>query len=184
MIAPRCAGFPCQRYPERGAAKLATLRFAQTDAAPFPAPGTADTARSTGIHCNGHFKSNSRSRSNGNGNGNGNGNDNHNGNGNGNGNDNHNGNGNGNGNDSDNGRSGGNHKSTSNFRFIRKPHPLPTIPPHIEPNNSRACSSLEKQAFQVNFLLSSAPKRQRCQLSRQSIRMVFAAFFIAISPCR
>ncbi|MFS0753327.1 hypothetical protein ABC383_01330 [Noviherbaspirillum sp. 1P10PC] len=36
--------------------------MAQTDAAPFPAPGTADTARSTGLHC--HFKSN------GNGNGN------------------------------------------------------------------------------------------------------------------
>jgi hypothetical protein len=26
VIAPRCAGFPCRRYPERGAAKLATLR--------------------------------------------------------------------------------------------------------------------------------------------------------------
>ena len=67
MIAPRCAGCPYQRYPERGAAKLAKLRLAQTDAAPFPAPGTADTARSTGLHCNcnGHCKSN------GNGNGNG-----------------------------------------------------------------------------------------------------------------
>ena len=47
-----------ERYPERGAAKLAPLRGAQTDAAPFPAPGIADTARSTGLHCNGHFKSN------------------------------------------------------------------------------------------------------------------------------
>ncbi len=54
MIAPRCAGCPCQRCPERGAAKLAKLRLAQTDAAPFPAPGTADTARSTGFHCNGN----------------------------------------------------------------------------------------------------------------------------------
>ena len=26
VIAPRCAGCPCQRYPERGAAKLAALR--------------------------------------------------------------------------------------------------------------------------------------------------------------
>src|SRR6478672_3120567 len=53
VIAPRCAGSPCQRYPERGAAKLAPLRCAQTDAAPFPAPGTADTARSTGLQGNG-----------------------------------------------------------------------------------------------------------------------------------
>src|SRR5579875_3247795 len=59
-IAPRCAGSPCRRCPERGAAKLATLRFAQTDAAPFPAPGIAGTAQSTGV------------KSNGNGNGNGN----------------------------------------------------------------------------------------------------------------
>ncbi len=58
--APAARGFPCQRYPERGAAKLAALRGAQTDAAPFSAPGTADTARSTGLHCN--------SNSNGNGN--------------------------------------------------------------------------------------------------------------------
>ncbi|MFS0753510.1 hypothetical protein ABC383_02275 [Noviherbaspirillum sp. 1P10PC] len=64
MIAPRCAGFPCQRYPERGAAKLAKLRLTQTDAAPFPAPGTADTARSTGFHC--HFKSNGNYNGNGN----------------------------------------------------------------------------------------------------------------------
>ncbi|WP_234484404.1 hypothetical protein, partial [Noviherbaspirillum pedocola] len=48
-IAPRCAGSPCRRCPERGAAKLATLRFAQTDAAPFPAPGIAVTAQSTGL---------------------------------------------------------------------------------------------------------------------------------------
>ncbi len=46
---------------ERGAAKLAPLRGAQTDAAPFPAPCTDVTARSTGPNCNG----------NGNGNGNG-----------------------------------------------------------------------------------------------------------------
>ncbi|WP_234484106.1 hypothetical protein, partial [Noviherbaspirillum pedocola] len=38
-----------RRCPERGAAKLATLRFAQTDAAPFPAPGIAVTAQSTGL---------------------------------------------------------------------------------------------------------------------------------------
>src|SRR5207244_5083627 len=43
-VPPRCAGFPRRWYPERGAAKLATLRFAQTDAAPFPAPGTNATA--------------------------------------------------------------------------------------------------------------------------------------------
>jgi hypothetical protein len=49
---------------ERGAAKLATLRCAQTDAAPFPAPRTDVTARSTGLKSNGngngngHFKSN------------------------------------------------------------------------------------------------------------------------------
>ena len=48
---------------ERGAAKLAKLRLAQTDAAPFPAPRTDGTARSTGFKSNGH----------GNGNGNGNG---------------------------------------------------------------------------------------------------------------
>ena len=59
---------------ERGAAKLAKLRLAQTDAAPFPAPGTADTARSTGLHCNGHFKSHYNGNDNGNGNGNDNGN--------------------------------------------------------------------------------------------------------------
>ena len=64
MIAPRCAGCPCQRYPERGAAELAPLRSTQTDAAPFPAPGTADTARSTGFHCNGHFKGNFKSNGN------------------------------------------------------------------------------------------------------------------------
>ena len=46
----------CRRCPERGAAKLAPLRYTQTDAAPFPAPGTADTAHSTGFHC--HFKNN------------------------------------------------------------------------------------------------------------------------------
>ncbi|MFS0754171.1 hypothetical protein ABC383_05680 [Noviherbaspirillum sp. 1P10PC] len=56
----------------------------QTDAAPFPAPGTADTARSTGLHFNGngHFKSNGNFKGNyncrcayfkNNGNGNGNG---------------------------------------------------------------------------------------------------------------
>jgi len=66
MTAPRCAGCPCQRYPERGAAKLAKLRLTQTDAAPFPAPGTADTARSTRLHCN------CNGDCNGNGNGNGN----------------------------------------------------------------------------------------------------------------
>ena len=54
----------------------------QTDAAPFPAPGTADTARSTGFHCHfksngkGHFKTNGNVKSYGNGNGNGNGNSN------------------------------------------------------------------------------------------------------------
>jgi len=53
-IAPRCAGSPCRRRPERGAAKLATLRFAQTDAAPFPAPGIAVTAQSTGVKSNGN----------------------------------------------------------------------------------------------------------------------------------
>jgi len=44
---------------ERGAAKLAKLRLAQTDAAPFPAPCTDVTARSTGLktNCNGNFKS-------------------------------------------------------------------------------------------------------------------------------
>src|SRR6476619_7120524 len=36
MIAPRCAGSPCRRRLKRGAAKLATLRCAQTDAAPYP----------------------------------------------------------------------------------------------------------------------------------------------------
>ena len=57
---------------ERGAAKLAKLRLAQTDAAPFPAPGTADTAGLTGLHGNGygHFKSNVNGNGNGNGNGN------------------------------------------------------------------------------------------------------------------
>jgi len=74
VIAPRCAGCPCQRYPERGAAKLAKLRLAQTDAAPFPAPGTADTARSTGFHGNGNGHCNGHCHCNGNGNGNGNGN--------------------------------------------------------------------------------------------------------------
>src|SRR3954471_2328030 len=40
-VPPRYAGFPRRWSPERGAAKLATLRCcAQTDAAPFPAPGT------------------------------------------------------------------------------------------------------------------------------------------------
>jgi len=41
---------------ERGAAKLAPLRGAQTDAAPFPAPCTDDTARSTGLKSNGNFR--------------------------------------------------------------------------------------------------------------------------------
>jgi hypothetical protein len=36
-----------------------SLGHTQTDAAPFPTPGTADTARSTRLYCNGngHFKS-------------------------------------------------------------------------------------------------------------------------------
>jgi len=44
---------------ERGAAKLAKLRLAQTDAAPFPAPRTDVTARSTGLksNYNGNVKS-------------------------------------------------------------------------------------------------------------------------------
>jgi len=60
---------------ERGAAKLAKLRLTQTDAAPFPAPRTDVTARSTGLKSNCNFKSNGNGhgRSNGNGHGNGNG---------------------------------------------------------------------------------------------------------------
>jgi len=50
---------------ERGAAKLAKLRLAQTDAAPFPAPRTDGTARSTGFKSNG----NCNFKNNGNGNG-------------------------------------------------------------------------------------------------------------------
>jgi len=65
---------------ERGAAKLAKLRLAQTDAAPFPAPRTDVTARSTGFKSNGNFKSNFKSNCNGNDNDNGNGNGNGNGN--------------------------------------------------------------------------------------------------------
>src|SRR5690242_1992084 len=68
--APAARGFPCQRCPERGAAKLAKLRLTQTDAAPFPAPGTADTARSTGLHCNCNRNRNGNSNGNFNGNGN------------------------------------------------------------------------------------------------------------------
>ena len=34
--APRCAGFPRCQHLKRGAAKLAPLRYAQTDAAPDP----------------------------------------------------------------------------------------------------------------------------------------------------
>ena len=68
MIAPRCAGFPCQRHPERGAAKLATLRCAQTDAAPYPLRAPLTRRAQRDLNGNGHFKSN------GNGNGNGNGN--------------------------------------------------------------------------------------------------------------
>jgi hypothetical protein len=67
VIAPRCAGSPCQRYPERGAAKLAPLRSTQTDAAPFPAPGTTDTARSTGLHYNYNYNYNYNYHGNGNG---------------------------------------------------------------------------------------------------------------------
>ena len=48
---------------ERGAAKLAKLRLTQTDAAPFPAPRTDVTARSTGFKSNGHFKSNGNFKS-------------------------------------------------------------------------------------------------------------------------
>ena len=56
---------------ERGAAKLAKLRLAQTDAAPFPAPRTDVTARSTGLNCNGNFKIHCNRNRNRNGNGNG-----------------------------------------------------------------------------------------------------------------
>ncbi|MFS0756101.1 hypothetical protein ABC383_15565 [Noviherbaspirillum sp. 1P10PC] len=58
---------------ERGAAKLAKLRLAQTDAAPFPAPRTDVTARSTGLKSNGNFKSNGNGNDNDNDNDNGNG---------------------------------------------------------------------------------------------------------------
>jgi len=53
---------------ERGAAKLAPLRGAQTDAAPFPAPRTDVTARSTGLKSNGNVKSNGNFKNNCNGN--------------------------------------------------------------------------------------------------------------------
>ena len=56
---------------ERGAAKLAKLRLTQTDAAPFPAPRTDVTARSTGLKSNGNFKSNGNDNDNDNDNGNG-----------------------------------------------------------------------------------------------------------------
>ncbi|MFS0753239.1 hypothetical protein ABC383_00880 [Noviherbaspirillum sp. 1P10PC] len=58
---------------ERGAAKLAKLRLAQTDAAPFPAPRTDVTARSTGFKSNGNFKSHCNGNGNGNDNGHGHG---------------------------------------------------------------------------------------------------------------
>ena len=58
-VPPRCAGFPCRRYPERGAAKLATLRCAQTDAAPYPLRVPLTRRAQRGFHCNGYFKNNS-----------------------------------------------------------------------------------------------------------------------------
>jgi hypothetical protein len=69
MIAPRCAGCPCRRCLKRGAAELATLRFAQTDAAPCPLQASTARRAQRGFH--GHFKSNGNCRyadCNGNGN--------------------------------------------------------------------------------------------------------------------
>ncbi|MFS0756360.1 hypothetical protein ABC383_16890 [Noviherbaspirillum sp. 1P10PC] len=51
---------------ERGAAKLAKQSLAQTDAAPFPAPRTDVTARSTGLKSN--YNGNVKSHYNDNGN--------------------------------------------------------------------------------------------------------------------
>ena len=51
---------------ERGAAKLAKLRLARTDAAPFPAPCTNVTARSTGFKSNDNFNNNRNRNRNGN----------------------------------------------------------------------------------------------------------------------
>jgi hypothetical protein len=80
---PRCAGFPCRRALKRGAAKLAALRYAQTDAAPDPLQGPAPRRHTRGLHVksngndnfnnNGNRKGNVNVNVNSNGNGNGNG---------------------------------------------------------------------------------------------------------------
>jgi hypothetical protein len=49
MIAPRCAGSPCRRRLKRGAAKLATLRCAQTDAAPYPLQASPSRRAQRGV---------------------------------------------------------------------------------------------------------------------------------------
>src|SRR3954468_16402743 len=60
-VPPRCAGSPRRWCPERGAAKLATLRCAALKQTPHLFPLRAPTSRrytDGDPNCNGHFKSN------------------------------------------------------------------------------------------------------------------------------
>jgi hypothetical protein len=72
VIAPRCAGSPCRRRLKRGAAKLAPLRYTQTDAAPYPLQPSPSRRAQRDLNGNGNGNGNGNCNGNGNGNGNGN----------------------------------------------------------------------------------------------------------------
>ena len=65
----RYAGSPCRRTLKRGAPKLATLRCAQTDAAPYPLQGPSTRRHTRGLHVKSKGKGKGKCNGKGNGNG-------------------------------------------------------------------------------------------------------------------